>query len=189
MKPRPSIPGWNAIVELHDTPLYMRFFPNLTLPSRRRGGIIARRVDLNRSCPNRIVMAGCLRLTVVLGLILSSLPHALCSCGCAGLAGADEVRQRSERTCPHCCQGQADSEQPRPKPCECRTCQELKAVPVETAVAASSLTPTWWGFVSTDSIHFPGVPSDTAKRANRMGPPGFLTGPLAITLLLGRLLL
>ncbi len=73
-------------------------------------------------------------LAIILGLVLSGLPHAFCNCGCAETA----VREAAP-SCPHCGGDDSDSTPRQSNPCECQVCQIVKGVPPGPVVKAPSL--------------------------------------------------
>ena len=79
-------------------------------------------------------MQACFSAVIVLGLVLSGLPHAFCNCGCAEVAG-----KKSEPSCRSCCDSHGEQSSENPKPCKCRVCRVVKAVPPGPMAKAPSL--------------------------------------------------
>ena len=78
-------------------------------------------------------MQKCLRLTIVVGLVLSGFSHAFCACGCAESEG-----QKSVQVCHRCGSDRSQQAPQQPKPCKCRPCQVVDAVPPDSAASVFS---------------------------------------------------
>ena len=126
-----------------------------------------------------------LTITLVVCLALGALPHAFCSCGCA-----EESRPAASPACQACGEGHAQPVPDKPEPCQCRTCEVVKAVaagsqmPVPASDLTSRVPPTAAAqSVQSASADFPGdfSPAEPPGRSVRLG--------CALTVFLGHLLL
>ena len=122
-------------------------------------------------------MPSALRISLVLGLALSGLPHPFCACGCAEGSGTRAVEPAPAPQCPHCCPAESEPASDGPAPCECRGCEQVQAVtPAAPPVAAPTSIGGWFDM----AVSGPGVQVVLARtpEVNRgVGPPGFSPSP------------
>ena len=125
-----------------------------------------------------------LTVTLVVCLALGALPHAFCFCGCA------EKSRPAAPACHACCDGHAQPVPEKPEPCQCRTCDVIRAVatgsqtPVPSLDLSSRVPPTAAAqSVQLASADFPEEfsPAEPPGRSVRLG--------CALTIFLGHLLL
>lgn len=126
-----------------------------------------------------------LKSSLILGMVLSGFPHVACDCGCAA-----PDREQSVSACPHCAAGRARTEPERPRPCQCRQCESVSAVPAGSPVTAPSLESSRCIFAAPVGLSvrvFSAKAAEEAGRAEPIGPP--LPSLCALSILLGHLLL
>jgi len=116
----------------------------------------------------------CLRMSIVVGLILSgSVHHMFCACGCS--AGVERATEQAG--CPHCSGGEKDESTAPAERCNCRPCQVVNAVPAAAPVKAP--TPQRESHVSAvthDSLAAMTV-CPLSLGTNGLDPPGLLRVP------------
>ena len=137
-------------------------------------------------------MSSALRISLVLGLALWGLPHPLCACGCAGGSSARAVQPTPAPAlkCPHCSPGESEPTSEGPTPCDCRGCEQMRAVmPAAPPVAAPASIGGWFYM----AVNGPGVQvvlAPTPEVNRGVGPPGFSPSPgSALPILFEHLLL
>jgi len=79
-------------------------------------------------------MRACFSAVILLGLVLSGLPHTFCNCGCG-----EAAVENSEPSCRSCCAGQGEQTPEQSKPCKCPDCRVVTAVLPAPMTKAPSL--------------------------------------------------
>jgi len=132
-------------------------------------------------------MKGCFHIAMAVVLVLPTVPHTLCSCGCSS---ATVVKQQTPQTCPHCRQGHSKPTPQPPQPCKCGNCDQIPMVapsPSPTAPAP--------GVDASGEVVLGAAPVVQAAHAEALsdyqatGPPGLSPHPSSeLPILLGHLL-
>lgn len=125
------------------------------------------------------------RVLAGIGLVLTGLPHAFCDCGCGEPAKPVEVA-----LCPHCDKTPDDAAPDRSKPCQCRQCELVDALPPGPLATAPSLDVT--SHIDTPAVAavLPLASASAREKTGRANPVDVLPRyGCALTILLGHLLL
>ena len=132
------------------------------------------------------MIGNCLKSALAVALVVASLPHAFCRCGCAGPI---EPEPKAVSRCSGCCEGQEESQPSGPEPCKCVDCRQVPAVAPDSAASAVVSAPDTWSRALPNglSVQFPlTFPShEGASLELRLAPIGAVR---ALPILLGRLL-
>ena len=126
-----------------------------------------------------------LTIVLIVGLALGGLPHVLCSCPCADPSPAAAAPAGHG-----CCSGPTDPSPGKSDPCQCRTCDLVKAVATgpQTSVPSLDLTSRVPPTAVALSVRL--VPADSPEDFRSAEPLGRLArSGGALPILLGHLLL
>ena len=135
-------------------------------------------------------MSGAFRISLVVGLALSGVPHPFCACGCAGSSEPQDVESTLVVQRPDCCPAEPEPTSEVPTPCECRGCEQMQAVmPATPPVAALPSISGWFEMaVGGPGVQIILVPTPESSRG--VGPPGVSASPgSALPILFEHLLL
>ena len=132
-------------------------------------------------------MRSCFNIAMAFVLVLPTMPHTLCACGCSG---ADVAEQQAPQGCPHCQPGPSEPTPQPPQPCECGNCDQIPVVAPSPPLTAPSP-----GLDAWNEVVLAAAPVVLAARAEALsdyqatGPPGLSHHPSgALPILLGHLL-
>ena len=132
-------------------------------------------------------MRSCFNIAMAVVLVLATMPHTLCACGCSS---ANVAQQQTPQGCPHCQRGHSEPTPQPPQPCECGNCDQIPVVAPSPPLTAPSP-----GLDTCSEVVLAAAPAVLAARAEALsdyqatGPPGLSPHPSsALPILLGHLL-